>query len=251
MSERFRRMEMMLGAEGLARLRAARVTVVGLGAVGSYATEALARSGVGHLRLIDPDIVRESNINRQLYALTSTLGRPKIEVAAARVRDINPDCAVEAIRTFVHVETLDEVLGGDPDVVLDAIDAFTPKLELIAAALERGAPLISSMGAALRSDASRVRVGMLAETVGCPLARKLRSGLRKRGLEPCLPCVYSDEVVDRARVFPPEELTADELDRGRRRRALGSLPTLTGIFGLTLANEAIKRLVISPGQPSS
>jgi len=243
MSERFRRIEMMIGAEGLARLQAARVTVVGLGAVGSYATEALARAGVGHLRLIDHDLVRESNINRQLYALTSTLGWPKVEVAAERVRDINPDCEVEPLRLFVHVETLDEALSGPPDLVIDAIDSYAPKLELLSAALTRGVPLISSMGAALRTDPSRIKVGLLAETEVCPLARRLRKGLRQRGLEPTMPCVYSDEPADAAKVFAPEELGEGELDRGRQRRALGSLPTLTGIFGLTVANEAIRQLV--------
>ncbi|MCE5237638.1 tRNA threonylcarbamoyladenosine dehydratase [bacterium] len=246
MSERFRRMEMMIGAEGLARLHAARVTVIGLGAVGSYATEGLARAGIGHLRLVDHDFVRESNINRQLYALTSTLGRPKIEVAAERVRDINPDCQVDTVRTFVHVETMDEVFAGEPNVIVDAIDAYTPKLELICAAIERGVPLISSMGAALRADTTRIRVGPLGQTTGCPLARQLRQGLRRRGVEPSVRCVYSDEPVDTRRVFPPEELAAGELERGRRRRALGSLPTVTGIFGLTLANEAIRLLAGLP-----
>jgi len=243
MSERFRRLEMMIGADGLARLQAGRVTVVGLGAVGSYATEALARAGVGHLRLIDHDLVHESNINRQLYALMSTLGRPKVEVAAERVRDINPDCEVEPRRLFVHVETLAEVLAGEPDLVLDAIDSYAPKLALLGAAIECGTPLISSMGAALRTNPSRIKVGLLTETEVCPLARRLRKGLRQRGLEPRVWCVYSDEPVDQAKVFPPEGAGEGELMRGRQRRALGSLPTLTGIFGLTVANEAIKQLL--------
>lgn len=246
MSERFRRTELMLGAEGLARLQAARVTVVGLGAVGSYVTEALARAGVGHLRLIDHDLLRESNLNRQLYALTSTLGQPKVEVAAARVRDINPDCAVEPLRLFVHVETMAEVFAGPPDLVVDAIDAYLPKLELLCAALERGVPLLASMGAALRTDPGQVRVGVLADTRACPLAARLRRGLRRRGLEPTVRCVYSEEPVDRRRITDPEALSEGELDRGRRRRTLGSLPTLPGLFGLTLANEAIRLLAGLP-----
>lgn len=243
MSDRFRRIEMMIGEEALARLRQSRVTVIGLGAVGSYATEALTRCGVGHLRLIDHDIIRESNINRQLYALTSTVGRPKCEVAAERVADINPDCHVEPLKLFVHLETLDEALAGNPDVIIDAIDSYAPKLELLTAAIQRDLPLISSMGAALRSDPSRVKVALLSDTEMCPLARRLRKGLRQRDLSQSVRCVYSDEPVDLARVFPPEEKVEGELDRGRRRRALGSLPTLTGIFGLTVANEAIKMLL--------
>src|SRR5690349_501438 len=130
--DRFSRIERMIGREGLDRLHHSHVAVVGLGAVGSYATEALARAGVGHLRLVDFDEVRPSNLNRQLYALHSTIGRPKIEVAHARVRDINPSCEAEALRIFVHVETMDQILDGPPHLVIDAIDSFTPKVELIA-----------------------------------------------------------------------------------------------------------------------
>lgn len=233
----------MVGPDGLARLRAAFVCVIGLGAVGSYATEALARAGVGRLRLVDFDLLRASNLNRQLYALHSTLGRPKCEVAAERVRDINPECQVEPLRMFVHSETMDEVLQGPPDLVIDAIDSYSPKLELLCALCERQIPLISSMGAALRSEPHRVRVSTIEQTRVCPLARRLRKGLRQRGMSTDLPCVFSDEPVDKSRIRPPDPRLADDLDRGRLRRTLGSLPTMTGLFGLTVANEAIGRIV--------
>jgi tRNA A37 threonylcarbamoyladenosine dehydratase len=236
----------MVGAEGLQRLHSAHVAVVGLGAVGSYATEALARAGVGRLRLVDFDVVHPSNINRQLYALESTLDRPKTEVAEARVRDINPACEVEALRVFVHSDTLGQVLAGPPDIVIDAIDSLGPKLELIATAITQGVPVISSMGAACRTDPTRVRTGLLTEVTMCPLARRVRKGLRRRELATDVPCVFSDEPVSPRFLAPPvaDAAVADEqLERGRKRRVLGSLPTLTGIFGLTVANLALEILL--------
>ena len=240
---RFSRIEQMIGRDGMDRLRAARAVVVGLGAVGSYATEALARAGVGGLRLVDFDTVHESNINRQLLALTSTIGRPKVEVAAARVRDINPACEVEALPLFAHAETMDRILAGPPNVLLDAIDGLNPKAELVSAALTRGVPVCSSMGAALRTDPTRVRTGWLTSATGCPLARRLRKAIRRRGLSTDdVLCVYSDEPVDSSLLREPDEDDAAAA-RGRSRLVLASLPTLTGVFGLTLANLALEILL--------
>lgn len=241
--EQFQRIELLMGEEGMARLQAAQVVVVGLGAVGSYATEALARAGVGRLRLVDFDIVTESNLNRQLYALHSTIGQPKAELARARVLDINPDCQVEALRLFVHEDTMDQVLAGPPDLVIDAIDSYNPKLALLCALATRGLPAVSSMGAALRTDTRQIRIGRIADTRICPLARRLRKGLRHRGVAAEIPCVYSDEPVDSSRIEEPDETETRVVDRGRRRRAMGSLPTMTGIFGLTVANLALQRLL--------
>ncbi|MEI6504242.1 MAG: tRNA threonylcarbamoyladenosine dehydratase [Armatimonadota bacterium] len=241
--EQFQRLELLVGERGLARLQAARVAVIGLGAVGSYATEALARAGVGALRLVDFDVVAESNLNRQLYALHSTVGQPKAEVARARVHDINPDCEVEALRVFVHTDTMEEILAGPPDLVIDAIDSYNPKLELLSALTLRQIPAVSSMGAALRSDTTLIRLGRVNHTSICPLARQLRKGLRKRGLVCDIPCVYSEELVDANCIEELEEDEARVVDRGRHRRAMGSLPTMTGIFGLTVANVALKLLL--------
>jgi tRNA A37 threonylcarbamoyladenosine dehydratase len=246
--ERLARIRLLVGEAGLARLRAACVTVVGLGAVGSYATEALARAGVGRLRLVDFDVVHPSNLNRQLFALHSTLGRPKAEVAAERVRDIAPDCAVEPLRVFVHHDTLDQVLAGPPDVVIDAIDSYGPKVELLAAARGRAIPIVASMGAALRTDPTQVTVGPLATLTGCPLGRRVRQRLRQRGVPLDILCVSSREPVPRDRLGAPDAADLADLSRGRPRRALGSLPTLTGIFGLTAANEAL-RLVLGEAWP--
>lgn len=234
---RLERVELMLGAEAVARLAGAHVAVVGMGAVGSYVTEALARVGVGSLRLVDFDEVQLSNINRQLFALDSTVGRPKVELARERVLDINPACRVEALHLFVHEDTAPRVLEGPPDVLVDAIDSLNPKLALLEAALRADVPVIASMGAALKRDPSAVRVDDLSRTRICKLARLVRKRLRQRGIEHGIRCVYSLE--------PPAEAIGarrpDEHheDRGRVRTTLGSLPTIPGIFGLMAAQEAL------------
>ncbi len=247
MDPRFQRLHLMIGPEKAARLGRAHVAVVGLGAVGSYAVEALARGGVGRLRLVDFDRVQRSNINRQLFALESTLGQPKAEVAARRVADINPACAVEPLRLFAHRESLDLVLGGGIDLLVDAIDAVIPKVELTAGALARGVPLVSCMGAALRTDPSAVRVGPLSKAVQCPLASRVRKLLRRRGFPVDHPCVFSVEPVDRSIPLPPETEDPDTappgVRRGRERRVLGSLPTLTGLMGLLAAHTAMRLLL--------
>jgi tRNA A37 threonylcarbamoyladenosine dehydratase len=205
------------------------------------------------LRLVDFDEVRPSNINRQLYALSSTLGRPKTEIAEARVRDINADCHIEPMRCFVHADTMEQVLAGPLDLVVDAIDSFTPKIELLSAVRRRGIPLICSMGAALRTDPACVRVGPLEEVHMCPLAAKIRKALRKRQVPLDFTCVYSIEplpALPEGAIDCPERSNEDLLQRGRQRRPLGSLPTLTGIFGLTAANAAL-RLLLGPLMPSN
>jgi tRNA A37 threonylcarbamoyladenosine dehydratase len=244
--ERFSRIERMIGRTGLDRLHNSRVTVVGLGAVGSYAVEGLARAGVGHFRLIDFDKIQTTNINRQLYALESTIGRPKCDVAKERVLAINPHCHVEAMNIFVHRDTIDQVLSDSPHLVIDAIDSLSPKVELLASLVTRNIPLIASMGAALRTDPTLIRVGPLSEVRNCPLAKKVRKFLRNRNIPVDFPCVYSIESLTNlpdSAIAPLTESDTPIIDRGRLRRTIGSLPTLTGIFGLTLANSAIKMLL--------
>ncbi|MDO4570635.1 MAG: tRNA threonylcarbamoyladenosine dehydratase [Planctomycetia bacterium] len=244
---RYSRIRQFVGTDALIRLHESRVLVVGLGAVGSYAVEGLARAGVGRLRLIDFDIIQPSNINRQLYALQSTVGIPKTTAALARVRDINPDCDVEAERIFVHTDTLDEVFGDfSPDFVVDAIDALTPKVELMCEIRRRGLRGVSSMGAALRSDPTKIAIGRLRDVHGCPLARMVKKRFRSRGEPMEAVCVYSSEDVSRVRIAllgEPEPRVSEGFERGRLRNVLGSLPTLTGIFGLTIANHVIQKLI--------
>lgn len=238
---------MLLGDEAFQRLQASHVAVVGLGAVGGYALEALARSGIGRLTVVDFDIVQPTNINRQIFALESTLGTPKAAAAARRIGDINPDCQVEPLELFVDEQTVQEIFDRSPEVVIDAIDSLNPKVQLLRSCHQRGVQVFSSMGAALRTDPLAVRVGDLAESNHCPLAKRIRKRLRRDGIVSGIICVYSTEkvVFDYGQDIESAQVETGT-DRGRSRNTLGSLPTITAIFGLVLANEVIKRLVTSP-----
>jgi tRNA A37 threonylcarbamoyladenosine dehydratase len=240
------------------------ITIVGIGAVGGHVAEALARSGINRLRLIDFDTIQPSNINRQIMALDTTLGRPKVEVAKERIATINPHCQVEALQLFAGDDTLEQILTPAPDILIDAIDSMNPKVQLLTAAHSRHIPTISSMGAALRSDPTQIRIADLMDTKNCPLARRLRQRLRRTGVERGISCVFSTEAVSYHYQEPEEQPQGmnrpvslapgmDEERRpsgmgtpfgeqGRQRRSLGSLPTLTGIFGLIIANAVILRL---------
>jgi len=246
----FCRLSLLLGKQGFFQLRNSFVGVVGLGAVGSYVTEALARAGVGKLRLVDYDVIKPSNMNRQLFALQETIGQKKCEVAAKRVASINPECQTEILDLFVHKDSVQKILLPDqnglfPDMVVDAIDSLNPKIELIVALSNSGVPFISSMGAALRTDPTKIELGLLTHATYCPLAAILRKHLRRRGISTDFPCVYSKEPVRMTRheaIASPDESEDNYYPKGRKRRSLGSLPTLTGIFGLIIANEVILKL---------
>ncbi len=190
--ERTKRTEMLLGAEAMERLCAAHVIVFGLGGVGSWCAEALARSGVGRLTLVDEDSVAESNLNRQVCALGSTIGRPKAEVMAERLRDITPDAELIPVTARYEAASRGRFFPGDYAYVADCIDLVSCKLDLIEAALEGGTPIISALGTGNKLDASRFEVCDIAETRGCPLARVMRRELRRRGVEH-LRVVYSPE----------------------------------------------------------
>ncbi len=242
MSEnRFLRTEMLLGRTGMKRLKNASVMIVGLGAVGGYALEAVARAGVGRLILVDFDVFEESNVNRQILALDSTVGRKKTEVAKERVLDINPGCNVETVDMFVNAETLPALLERKADYVIDAIDALNPKCCLMEELYNRGIPFVSSMGAALKSDASCIRCAPLSGSKNCGLAKFIRKRLRKRGVDiSSIMSVFSDEQVNLPETAV--QMFETEAKEGRSRNTMGSLPTITAIFGLTLANYVIKRL---------
>ncbi|MBP3530844.1 MAG: tRNA threonylcarbamoyladenosine dehydratase [Thermoguttaceae bacterium] len=261
-SEQFARTELMIGRDALERLQNSCVLVAGLGAVGSYAVEALARSGVGRFRLVDFDVVQPSNINRQLFATWETIGRLKADVAKERVAAINPAAQVETRQVLINDKTLPTLFSDDwatpPDFVVDAIDSLGPKVALIAEVTRRGLPLISSMGAALRFDASLVRVGRLTDVSHCPLSAQVRKRLRRFDINTDdVRCVYSPEPIrDRMRaatsgsdglerVAPAAPLDATNVDSppGRPRNSLGSLSTIVGIFGLILAHEVVAGLI--------
>jgi tRNA A37 threonylcarbamoyladenosine dehydratase len=229
---------MLLGPDGCARLAAARVAVFGLGGVGSFAVEALARAGIGELRVVDHDVVNPTNLNRQLFGLHSTLGIPKVEAARARILDIHPACHVDARLAFIHNETVAELLLPRTDLVIDAIDSLNAKTALLQACVEAGIPVISSMGAGGRVDGGALQVGDLAETRLCPLATKLRQRLRRRGIEGGIRCVYSLE--PRRASLPPQAQDVDaHVGAGRRRTPVGTISFLPAMFGLRAAQEAI------------
>ncbi len=172
--ERFSRIIQLLGNDKFNRLTGKRVTIIGLGAVGGFAAEGLARSGISKFRLVDFDNISRSNINRHVAALESTIGRSKVNVIAERIRDINPDAEVEEMEMFAHRETFEEIFSDSPDLVVDAIDSLGPKIELLTYIHEKRLNGISSMGAALRTDPLKIKVADLFETDICPLARKFK-----------------------------------------------------------------------------
>ena len=231
--DRFSRMELLIGTEALAKLQHTSVMVFGIGGVGSYAVEALARAGLGRLTLVDFDEVCSSNINRQIHALDSTVGRPKVEVMAERCRAINPQLEVIPIHQFYCAETSAGLLAPESDYVLDCIDHIAAKLHLLQSCYQQGLPIISSMGAANKLDPTQVRVADLAETKKCRLARIIRKELRKRGIERGIKTVFSME----------EFLPLNDAEADVRRPVLGSSSYLPPIFGLTMAGEVIQTLL--------
>ena len=233
MPEWLSRTEMMFGAEAVDKLASARVAVFGVGGVGGYAVEALARSGIGALDLIDNDTVAESNINRQIIALRSTIGRCKTDVAAERIADINPDCRVRAYRTFFMPETAGEFDFTQYDYVIDAIDTVTGKIELVMKAEEAGVPVICAMGAGNKTDPTRFEVADIYSTSVCPLARVMRRELKKRGIKR-LKVVYSRE-----EAIKPAGSTED----AHRRSVPGSNAFVPSVAGLIIAGEVIKDII--------
>ncbi|BDU77168.1 tRNA threonylcarbamoyladenosine dehydratase [Mesoterricola sediminis] len=238
----FARTEQLLGEAAYARLASSRVAVFGLGGVGSYAVEALARAGVGELRLVDYGVVDESNINRQLFALHSTVGQRKVDLAAARVRDIQPECRVDVRPGFVNAETVEGFLDPAPDLVIDAIDSLNSKVTLLETVWRRGLPLVSSMGAGGRLDMGALRVGDLAETTICPLARMVRLRLRRRGVTGGIPCVYSVEPARNTTPYQAQD-RGEHFGTGRVRTPIGTVSYMPAAFGLRVAQEAIARLL--------
>lgn len=227
MSERFSRAEMLLGADGMEKLNKARVLVFGVGGVGSYAVEALARAGVGEIGVVDSDVVAESNINRQLIALASTVGRKKSDVAAERISDINPDCRVTAYDAFLSAETVDGFELEKYDYVVDAIDTVKSKLLLIERCRALSVPIISCMGTGNKLDPSHFRVTDIYATSGCPLARVMRRELRKRGVD-ALKVVFSDE--------EPRGATVSD----GSRNVPGSVSFVPPVAGMLLAGEVVR-----------
>ena len=244
MSDPFIRTRMLVGDEPLARLAKARVAVFGVGGVGGSCVEALARAGIGTLHLYDDDTVSESNLNRQLAALRSTIGRPKGEVLAERILDINPACQVKAIRMFYLPENADTVDLKQYDYVVDAVDTVAAKLELAVRCTAQSVPIISAMGSGTKLDPTAFVVTDLSKTQGCPLARVMRKELRKRGIQH-LKVVYSTEE-PRTPIRPAQaEAPAGGDTRpgtAARRDTPGSISFVPAAAGLVLASAVVRDL---------
>ena len=233
MSEQFLRTEMLLGSEAIRKLQNARVAVFGLGGVGGYAVEALARSGVGSLDLIDSDTISVSNLNRQILATHSTVGMLKVDAARTRVLDINPDCQVKTWPVFYTPDTADTFDFTQYDYIVDAIDTVTGKLALVERAKAAGTPIICCMGTGNKLDASAFQVADISKTTMCPLARVMRKELSKRGIRH-LKVVYSQE-----EALTPTGWEAEAAALGKRQIP-GSVAFVPGAAGLLLAGEVIQ-----------
>ena len=235
MSEQFLRTEMLLGRDAIEKLHSARVAVFGLGGVGGYVVEALARSGVGSLDLIDSDTVSISNLNRQILATHATIGMLKVDAARQRVLDINPDCVVRAYPIFYTPETADSFDFTQYDYIVDAIDTVTGKLALVERAMAVNTPIICCMGTGNKLDASAFQVADISKTSMCPLARVMRKELSKRGIRH-LKVVYSQE-----EAITPTGWEEEAAALGKRQIP-GSVAFVPGAAGLLLAGEVVRDL---------
>ena len=239
----FSRTEQLLGSRAMEKIKKAKVAVFGLGAVGAFAVEALARTGVGNLHLIDFDRVDASNINRQLLALNSTIGREKAVLSGERVKDINPECNTTIRSSFINAESLEDLLLDDMDVVVDAIDGLNSKINLLAGARRMNLSVVSSMGAGGKTDISMIRTGDISETEVCPLARVVRQRLHRRGIYEGIRAVYSIEKPLNKQPFKPEDAVDALPDHGRSRPPIGTVAWVPGVFGLTVASEVIRLII--------
>lgn len=253
------RTELLLGEEKLSRLREANVLVVGLGGVGAYAAEMIARAGVGRLTLADADVVAPSNINRQLVALHSTIGRPKTEILAERLRDINPDIELVVVNKYIRDDLTWELLDSARltsfsssrlghsskfdgshsqrrfDFVVDAIDTLSPKAALIKGALDRGLPLVSSMGAGAKTDPTKVEIKDIAASHHCPLAHMLRKRLHKWGIHTGFWAVFSPEPIREGAMILTEETN--------KKSNVGTISYMPAVFGCACASVVVRGLV--------
>ena len=230
--EELTRTAYVLGEDAIKKLSGARVAVFGVGGVGGYVCESLARSGVGNIDIFDKDVVSLSNINRQIIALHSTVGRPKVEVMRERIMDINPDCSVNTHEVFYLPENADEYDLSKYDYIVDAVDTVSAKLEIILRAKALGIKVISAMGAGNKTDPTAFKVADIQKTEGCPLARVMRRELKKRGIGK-LKVVYS----------PEEPIKSPYFDSESGKNLPGSLSFVPSVMGLIISGEVIKDLI--------
>ncbi|BBM57318.1 UBA/THIF-type NAD/FAD binding protein [Leptotrichia trevisanii] len=245
-NQTFARFSMMIGEEGIERLKNSKVIVFGVGGVGSYTVEALARSGVGHIAMVDFDEISESNINRQLHSLRSTIGKSKIDVMKDRILDINPDCKVELVKRLVY-DDIDEVLGNNKyDFVVDAIDVIGSKINLIEYCVKNNINIISSMGFGNKMHPEMVEIAKIKNTSVCPMARTIRSILKKKGITN-VPVAFSKEIPvqpNKSELFKEEMPTEfRENNKIPRKTTPGSNSFVPGTAGLVLASYVVRKLL--------
>lgn len=231
------RTELLIGKDGLAKLASAKVIVAGVGGVGGYAAEMLVRAGVGHLTIIDTDRVSESNRNRQLLAMSSTVGRLKTDVLSERLLDINPQLELETLAEYLEPDKIPQQIGSDCDFLIDAIDTLSPKLYLIKHCVDNGIPLVSSMGAGAKFDATKIRIADISKSFNCPLAYIVRKRLRHMGISKGFKVVFSEELPDDNAIVPCEERN--------KKSMVGTISYIPAVFGCACAQVAITSLLKS------
>jgi tRNA A37 threonylcarbamoyladenosine dehydratase len=229
------RTELLIGDEGLDRLRRLHVLVVGLGGVGSYAAEFLARAGVGRMTIVDGDTVDLTNTNRQLPALHSTVGQSKAGVMADRMRDINPDLQLEVREEFLTPDAVKSLISTEFDYVFDCIDSVQPKQYIIVACKQKGIRVVSSMGAGGRIDPAKVQIADLSQTFNCPFAQQVRKGLKRKGVRRGVTVIFSSELVD------PETCMLTE-DNRFKRSFYGTISYIPALFGLYMASVVVQEV---------
>ena len=230
------RTELLLGADRMERLAHSHVLVVGLGGVGAYAAEQICRAGIGRMTIVDADVVNESNINRQLPALHSTLGMPKAEVVARRLLDINPELKLTVLNEFLRDERTEEILSeATYDFIVDAIDSLSPKVYLLFHAYNRKIPIVSSIGAGAKTDTSQVWIADISKTSSCALAKAVRKRLRGMGISKGIPAVFSTEMAN------PDAIIEIDNEQCKRSTA-GTVSYMPAIFGCYLASYVINQL---------
>ncbi len=232
----FERTHILIGDQGIERLKSAHILIAGIGGVGSFTAEALARMGVGQLTLIDHDIASGSNLNRQLVALHSTIGEAKADIMAARIEDINPDCKITLIKEFLTPDSIPDIINPSFTAVVDAIDSMSSKAALLETAWRNDMAIFASMGAGGKLDPTQVRTADLMNTSMCKLAKQLRGHLRRRGVGKGIQTVYSTE-------SPLPPLPPESVGRGRPRAVNGTVSYMPSIFGLTLAGLVTNHII--------
>ncbi len=236
MSEWLQRTELLLGAENIERLKCANVLIVGVGGVGAYAAEMIARAGVGRMTIADADMVNPTNINRQLVALHSTIGESKCDVLARRLKDINPELELKIVAKYIKDSLTDELLDSDKfDYIVDAIDTLSPKVALIAGALSRSVPLVSSMGAGAKTDPTKMEIRDISKSHHCPLAHMLRKRLHKIGIRKGFHAVFSPEPIREGAMVLCEEQN--------KKSNVGTISYIPALFGIGCASVVIRGLI--------